>query len=101
LSQRSEFLRDQRIRLSEKQDGICPSCEMPLGETGYELAHIIPEREWTIAYYGFDVVDHDLNKRATHPGKCNSAAQMDPNGMEAERLAIEIRREIARGNNIA
>lgn len=73
-----------------QQGGRCKTCGRPLRE-GFELAHIIPQRKWCLARWGEGVIQHPDNMHATCPGACNSAAQINPDGLEAERLATAIR----------
>ena len=82
-----------------EQHGICAGCnkEFRIGDVT-ELAHRIPQRKWTIAKYGAEVIHHALNMKLTHNGFCNSAVQINVNAAElVEDLVNKIKEAIENG----
>lgn len=94
MSRRSETIRDRRQEIYDGQAGRCYSCGAPLDFCGFELAHVIPDRRWCRRHFGTAVIDHALNVVATHPGRCNSRAQLQPDSILAENYAQQIRHAI-------
>jgi len=92
----SAKIREQKFRVFSEQSGRCFSCDEPLAITTMELAHRIPNRKWTVKLYGEAVINHRKNLRGTHPGRCNSRAQLNPDSILSEDLAREIRRDLAK-----
>ena len=90
----SEAIREQRFRIFSEQSGLCSSCGLPMSITEMELAHRIPQRRWTIKRFGAAVIHHRKNLRGTHPGRCNSKSQLNPDSIYAEDLAREIERDL-------
>jgi 5-methylcytosine-specific restriction endonuclease McrA len=99
MSRKNEEIREMRQKVFDEQGGRCGVCGFPVLLVDYphpdqmELAHIIPQRGWCIRRWGADVIHHRKNLVGTHPAE-NSSVQIDPNSLEAERLAAEIRKEL-------
>jgi len=85
---------EEKFRVFSEQSGRCFSCGLPMSITEMELAHRIPQRSWTIKLFGSAVIHHRKNLRGTHPGRCNSKAQLNPDSIYAEDLAREIQRHL-------
>ncbi len=85
---------ERRYEVYQQQSGRCFTCGMPMSFTGFELAHRLPQREWCIKRWGAGVVH--ASTVGTHPGRCNSGAQLNPDSLTAERLAQTLRRELRR-----
>jgi 5-methylcytosine-specific restriction endonuclease McrA len=92
-------IREMRFRLFSEQSGRCLSCGEPVAITTMELAHRIPNRKWTVKLFGEEVIHHRKNFWGTHPGRCNSKAQLNPDSVYAEDLAREIQRDIKRSRD--
>ena len=90
----TEKIRELKFHLFSQQSGICFSCSKPMAITQMEAAHRIPDRKWTVKLWGQEVINHPLNFRGTHPGRCNSSAQLNPDSLEAERLAYTIQKAL-------
>ena len=89
-------IRDLRFRIFSEQSGRCFTCGEPVAITAMELAHRIPDRKWTMKLWGAAVINHKMNLRGTHAGRCNSHAQLNPDSLEAERLVRDIQRDLKR-----
>ncbi len=90
----TEAIRDMKFRLFSLQSGRCFTCGEPVSITAMEAAHRIPDRKWTVKLWGQEVINHPLNFRGTHAGRCNSKAQLNPDSSEAERLAYDIQKAL-------
>ena len=89
-------VQEMRERVYREQGGTCFHCGFPMefSRFGFELAHLVPQRGWCIRRWGKDAVHHRRNMVGTHPGRCNSAVEMNVNGIPAEDLMRSIREEI-------
>jgi hypothetical protein len=87
-----ENIRNMRERVYNSQDGLCYHCGRPLNWCTFQLAHVIPQRAWCLAKYGAAVIHHRKNFHGVCGLECNSAIQCNPDSLEAEQLAEEIRR---------
>ena len=97
--ERIQEIREQKL---VEQSGKCAACGkyFKFGEK-IELAHIIPQRKWTIKMYGKAVIHHPMNMKATHSGDCNSAVQMSPNKSELMMKHVQaIEEKIKEDNEI-
>ena len=97
---RLEYLQAQRIRLHRKQHGQCAHCRrIHRTPVSMELAHRIAESKANIRKWGFDVVDHDMNKGMTcresvRGVRCNDALLLDGKPAIAAALVREIRERL-------
>jgi len=94
----TEKVRELKFRLFSQQSGICFSCGLPMAITQMEAAHRIPDRKWTVKLFGAEVINHPMNFRGTHSGRCNSKAQLNPDSIYAEDLAREIQRALKKAS---
>jgi len=99
--EKSVVIRAMREGVFFAQAGKCWTCGETMVNTEdrgnprrMELAHIIPDRVWTMRLWGERVINHRKNVHGTHPGSCNDAVQINPDSLEAERLAYDIQRAI-------
>jgi hypothetical protein len=79
--------------LLRQQGGGCYVCSKQF--TPFEkidLAHRVKASNFNYKRFGEDVIDHILNLRATHPGKCNDACNMSraAHPVEAQELIDRI-----------
>jgi len=95
----TEKIRALKFRLFSMQSGRCFSCGEPVSITAMEAAHRIPDRKWTVKLWGQEVINHPLNFRGTHAGRCNSRAQLNPDSLEAEKLAYEIQKALKKSKD--
>lgn len=93
---RAEEIRETKIRVFSEQGGVCFWCRAPMQMEAFELAHRIPQRKWCLGKWGRPVIHHRLNVVGTHAGSCNSHVQINPDSLQAEKLAREIRRELGK-----
>ncbi len=79
-------------RIYWEQGGRCAHCGKHLHDN-YELAHVIPRKKWIIKEYGYEVINHRLNLRATCPGRCNDGVMISPEShpLEAAEIIAEIK----------
>ncbi len=100
MSRLDETILELKERVYREQAGVCYHCgvgmEFGLYGSGFELAHLIPQRGWCVALWGKEVIHHRMNVVGTHKGYCNARAQMDPNSVCAKHHATRIR-EVIRG----
>lgn len=93
-------LYDQRERIYAKQLGRCADCgRIYRSHQEMEMAHRLAESEANIRAYGYNVIDHDLNKGLVCREKwaghdCNSALLLDGKPAIARALVREIQRVI-------
>ncbi len=85
---------EMRLRIYRRDNGVCRFCGDPVDEGDFEIAHRIAEVDWAIEKYGWNVIDHDLNKALTHRDRCNSGMLITFNPVEREKLVSEIREVI-------
>jgi len=86
---------EERLAIFERQNGICACCERPLDLNDFEIAHRIMNGKWCIEKYGREVIDHPLNKAATHRGMCNSAMLITFSPVKVSALVSQIKTQIA------
>jgi hypothetical protein len=97
---RADTVNEQRFRLFRQQRGACATCgRIHRRHEDMAMAHRVAETRTNIKVYGFNRVDHDLNKRLvcreTHAGKdCNSSQNLANRPVAAEKLMGEIARVI-------
>lgn len=86
----------KKIQLYYDQDGLCASCGMPLKAKVYDASHVIPKYNYCIRNYGWDVINHKMNLRATCRGECNDRVMINPaaNPIEAGLLVERIKEAI-------
>jgi transposase-like protein len=90
----------KRDELLQKQGYCCYSCgKVFTSYSEVQLAHRLIRSKPNLNLYGYDIIDHVLNLRATHGGKCNDAVIMNraTKPIEAMELIEEIRKQIAIG----
>lgn len=74
MTERKRFeIWEERIELYVRDKGICQSCNKPVGINNFEIAHCICKSKANRRKFGAHVINHPLNKRVTHPGRCNDA----------------------------
>jgi hypothetical protein len=96
----SEEIRELKFYLFSAQSGRCFACGESMALTSMEAAHRIPDRKWTVKLFGREVINHRMNFRGTHSGRCNSFVQLNPDSLDAERLAYEIKKAIKRQKDL-
>lgn len=91
-----EEMEIKKIQLYYEQDGICAACGTLIVNNIYDVAHVIPKYNYCVVNYGWDVLNHKKNLRATHRGECNDKVMINPaaNPIKAGMLAVEIQEEI-------
>ena len=62
---------EERLRIYTRDYGICQACGKPVPTDGFEVAHRIANTVSNRKRFGAEVIDHQLNKATTHPGRCN------------------------------
>ena len=85
---------EERLTIFDRQNGICACCGRPLALDDFEIAHRIMNGKWCIEKYGREVIDHPLNKAATHRGRCNSGMLITYNPVKVESLVRQIKAQI-------
>lgn len=63
----------ERLRIYERDRGVCQACGRLVDINGFEVAHRIASTVANYKRWGAQVVDHPLNKATTHRGSCNDA----------------------------
>lgn len=64
---------EERLRIYARDHGICQACGELVDVNAFEIAHRIANTVAGRKRYGDDIIDHQLNKATTHPGRCNDA----------------------------
>jgi hypothetical protein len=82
---------EQRLRIYERDQGVCRYCKKAVDINNFQVAHIIAACKWAIKLYGKDVIEHSMNKACTHAGACNDLIQITNKPVERDRLANMIR----------
>jgi len=82
-----------RIGKYREQDGKCGVCGDSLSLNGAQLAHKIPQRKWCIKRFSAQVIHHPMNMVLVCGLECNARAQINPDSLQAERLAAKIRKD--------
>lgn len=87
-----------RQALAFIQHWQCAACGKTIGPEQGQIAHRIPQRKWCIKHFGRDVIHHPMNMVLVCNLECNAKVQLNPDSLEAERLARKILREITRSS---
>lgn len=99
-TERARFERGQQWRaIAERDNWTCQTCHCSIHEPGCkpEAAHKIAETLSNITRFGYEVIDHPLNKALTCGRRgCNDAQNIGFKTMAAQRLAGEIRVELVK-----
>lgn len=78
-----------KIQAYYSQDGVCATCGLPLDPQIYDAAHVIPKHNYCIKNYGWNILNHKLNIKATHHcARCNDAVMISPQSHPEEALAL-------------
>jgi hypothetical protein len=93
MNMTADQIQELRAEIYQRQTGRCFVCGMPMGFTSFQLAHRIPQRGWCYKRWGSAVVDASVV--GTH-AECNSRAQLNPDSLMAEELAVKLRAELRR-----
>ena len=83
--------------LFRQQGGGCYACgKIFMPNDKIDLAHRVKASKFNYKRFGEDVIDHILNLRATHAGKCNDDCNMSraAHPIEANNLIEEIKKSI-------
>lgn len=89
-----EAAEEQKQRIYIEQHGRCAFCGKPLKYSEAEAAHVIAKHKWIVKKYGSDVINHRLNLRVTHPGRCNSGIMLMPESEPAKELIKMIQEDL-------
>ncbi len=96
MTRRSLAIDETRRLLFRQQQGRCQCCGKMFGVYDeYQLAHRIPQRKWCIKRWGADVIHHPLNMALVCCLACNATVQINPDSLEAGKLAEKIKKVIA------
>jgi hypothetical protein len=85
---------EERIAIFDRQNGICAYCGHLLDINDFEIAHRIMNGKWCIEKYGLEVIDHPLNKAATHRGRCNSGMLITYSPVKVNNLIEQIKTQM-------
>lgn len=85
---------EERSAIYRRDGGRCQSCGKRLAWSEFTLAHRIAETRANIHRWGWDVINHPLNKCVTCPGGCNDAQNIGNDPGEREPLLDRIFAEI-------
>ena len=86
---------EERLAIFKRQHGICAHCGNPLDINDFEIAHRIMNGKWCVEKYGREIIDHPLNKAATHCGRCNSGVLITYSHVKVSALVEQIKAQIA------
>lgn len=64
---------EARMKIYYRDRAMCQACGKPVTIHEFQVAHRIADTKANRKKYGGMVIDHPLNKAATHPGRCNDA----------------------------
>lgn len=95
--EQKEQMEVNKMQLYYNQEGLCATCGLPLDPSLYDAAHVIPKHKAWVRMYGWDVLDHIMNFRATHRNaSCNDAVMISPKSrpVEAFDFVLTIQEEI-------
>lgn len=84
---------EEREAIYTRDRGICQTCGKPVAYGEFQLAHRIAETKANIKRLGWDVINHPLNKRTTHPGRCNDAVNCGNNPVKCAEIVEKIEEE--------
>jgi len=86
-----EEMEARKARICEQQNGKCFFCLVDFNKDNVypNMAHRIIDSNTNVVLYGYEILDNDLNFRATCPD-CNSKAIVNPEGFEGRELIVEI-----------
>ena len=90
-AERQEKIEETRNAKYHEQGGRCFHCGKPVRYGYFQLAHVIPKRDWCYKHFGAEVIDHPSNMHGTCSLYCNGRVQINPDSQEAERFAESIR----------
>lgn len=79
------------------QNTLCAKCGGSLIGGPVDIAHRIPKAKMYIKKYGWSVINHRFNLRATHhKAECNDGVLLDPktHPIEADELIKQIREDL-------
>lgn len=85
----------ERLQIYYRDGGICQYCGRPVGINEFQLAHRIARTKWAVRKYGWEVIEHPLNKLVTHAGRCNDGVLITYRPVQREELVAKIREAIA------
>jgi hypothetical protein len=89
-----------KTRIIVSQNCSCSNCGADLGiENMPDIAHRISKSLNNYRKYGFEVINHPMNLRATCKGNCNDAIGLNPatKPIEAKELVNEILKDLMEG----
>jgi hypothetical protein len=93
-----EHIRMMRNRIAAEQFNQCYICLKSL-PFSFQLAHRIPQRKWTVAKWGKEVIHHRDNLRGVCSLYCNGRVEINPESIEAATLAAKIAQKVARNKS--
>ena len=86
---------EERIKIYERDNGLCQHCYKEVPFTSFDLAHQIADAKWARKKYGDRVIDHPLNRVVTcKKACCNDGVLITFNKVKAGELADKIRDEL-------
>ena len=88
---------DNKIDIIMSQYSQCAHCgQMLTASEPIDIAHRIPKYKMYIKKYGWSVINHRFNLRATHRGACNDGVLLDPktHPIEAQQLVKRIMEDL-------
>ena len=85
-------INETKIHKLISQHCRCAHCGNPLLRPGAQaqLAHLIPQRRWTLRKWGREIIHHPENTVLVCCLECNAAVQLDPESVDAAVLAARI-----------
>ena len=89
--EKASRIADMREQKYYEQGGRCFVCHQAVRFAMFQLAHIIPQRRWCVDRWGEDVIHNSENIRGTCCLECNAKVQMNPNSIEADQFAKQIK----------
>jgi len=83
-------IHEERLSIYARDKGICQACGTPCASDAFQIAHRIANMKSNRKKWGAEIIDHPLNKAATHAGACNDAMNIGFNPMRCWELIEKI-----------
>ena len=81
---------EERIYIYNRDMGVCQHCGTEVSMDDFQVAHRIAQTKSNVKKWGRSVIDHPLNKAATHGGACNDGMNIGFNPVESAALVETI-----------